>query len=85
MNSRDTTLVEFQGDELRSLLAHVGQGVSVPAGQPFHVSGLEVSRHGGHAFHVLKRKILSEARYQRMFTNHGSDLSYLPVTFGICW
>jgi opacity protein-like surface antigen len=32
-----------------------------------------------------RMKIFSEARYQRMFTTHGSDLSYLPVTFGVRW
>lgn len=26
-----------------------------------------------------------EARYSRMFTTHGPDLSFVPVTFGLCW
>jgi opacity protein-like surface antigen len=30
-------------------------------------------------------KIFGEARYQRMFTTHASDLTYLPVTFGLRW
>ncbi len=32
-----------------------------------------------------RAKIFAEGRYQRMFTNHGSDFSYLPVTFGVSW
>jgi hypothetical protein len=32
-----------------------------------------------------RMKIFSEARYQRMFTTRGSDLSYVPVTFGLRW
>jgi outer membrane protein with beta-barrel domain len=29
--------------------------------------------------------LFAEARYQRMFTNHGADFSYVPVTFGFRW
>lgn len=32
-----------------------------------------------------RAKLFAEARYQRMFTTHGNDLSYVPVTFGIRW
>src|SRR4051794_29826757 len=32
-----------------------------------------------------RTKVFAESRYQRMFTNHGADLSYLPVTFGFRW
>lgn len=30
-------------------------------------------------------KAFGEARYSRMFTTHGSDLEFVPVTFGIRW
>ena len=30
-------------------------------------------------------KVFSEARYSRMFTTHGDDLTLIPVTFGIRW
>jgi opacity protein-like surface antigen len=30
-------------------------------------------------------KVFGEARYARMFTTHGSDLTYVPVTFGVRW
>jgi opacity protein-like surface antigen len=30
-------------------------------------------------------KVFAEARYQRMFTTHGSDLTFVPVTFGLRW
>ena len=30
-------------------------------------------------------KIFSEARYSRMFTTNGSDLTFIPVTFGVRW
>ena len=30
-------------------------------------------------------KIFGEARYSRMFTTHGTDLTFIPVTFGIRW
>src|SRR5581483_2543796 len=32
-----------------------------------------------------KMKVFAEARWQNMFTTHGSDLNYIPVTFGIRW
>ena len=30
-------------------------------------------------------KAFGEARYSRMFTTHGADLSFVPVTFGLRW
>lgn len=30
-------------------------------------------------------KLFGEARYSRMFTNHGADLTFVPVTFGVRW
>jgi len=30
-------------------------------------------------------RIFSEARYQRMFTTNGDDITYVPVTFGLRW
>lgn len=30
-------------------------------------------------------KVFAEARYQNMFTTQGSDLGYIPVTFGLRW
>lgn len=30
-------------------------------------------------------KLFGEARYSRMFTNHGPDLRFVPVTFGVRW
>lgn len=32
-----------------------------------------------------RAKIFAEARYQRMFTNHGRDFSYVPVMVGLSW
>ena len=30
-------------------------------------------------------KLFTEARYHRMFTAHGEDFSFVPVTFGVRW
>jgi hypothetical protein len=30
-------------------------------------------------------RAFGEARYSRMFTTHGADLSFVPVTFGLRW
>jgi opacity protein-like surface antigen len=30
-------------------------------------------------------KAFGEARYSRMFTTHGTDLTFVPVTFGLRW
>lgn len=30
-------------------------------------------------------KVFGEARYSRMFTTHGNDLTFVPVTFGLRW
>jgi hypothetical protein len=30
-------------------------------------------------------KAFAEARYNQMFTTHGKDLTFVPVTFGIRW
>lgn len=30
-------------------------------------------------------KVFAEARYNEMFTTHGTNLSYVPVTFGLRW
>jgi opacity protein-like surface antigen len=35
--------------------------------------------------HWSSMKFFSEARYQRMFTTHGSDFTEVPVTFGVRW
>jgi opacity protein-like surface antigen len=42
---------------------------------------------GGLEVRLGKSKVTAfgEARYQRMFTNRGEDLSYVPVTFGVRW
>jgi outer membrane protein with beta-barrel domain len=32
-----------------------------------------------------RTRAFAEARYQRMFTTHGEDLTYVPVTFGLRW
>jgi hypothetical protein len=29
--------------------------------------------------------VFGEARYSRMFTTHGNDLTFVPVTFGLRW
>ncbi len=42
-------------------------------------AGLEIPLGGSHV------KLFGEARYSRMFTTHGSDLSFVPVTFGLRW
>jgi len=42
---------------------------------------------GGVEFRLGDRrtKVFSEARYERMFSTHGTDLTYVPVTFGLRW
>jgi opacity protein-like surface antigen len=30
-------------------------------------------------------KVFGEARYSRMFTTHGNDIAFVPVTFGLRW
>jgi hypothetical protein len=50
--ARATQSVEFQGDELGWLVAYVGQGVGVAAGEPLHVAGLENARHGALAYDI---------------------------------
>ena len=42
---------------------------------------------GGLEFRIGKRsaRLFAESRYERMFTNHGDDFSYVPVTFGFRW
>jgi len=32
-----------------------------------------------------RMKFFAEARYHRMFTTHGHDVTYVPVTFGLRW
>lgn len=32
-----------------------------------------------------RMKLFVEARYHRMFTNHGNDFTLVPVTFGLHW
>ena len=42
---------------------------------------------GGLDFRLGERrtKLFAEARYHRMFTTHGEDFTYVPVTFGLHW
>jgi opacity protein-like surface antigen len=42
---------------------------------------------GGFDFRLGERrtKLFAEARYHRMFTTHGEDFTYVPVTFGLHW
>ena len=42
---------------------------------------------GGFEFRLGDRrtKLFTEARYTRMFTTNGHDLTYVPVTFGLRW
>jgi len=44
---------------------------------------------GGAGFDIplgeSRTKLFAEARYHRMFTTHGRDLTYIPVTFGLRW
>ncbi|HZQ24373.1 MAG TPA: outer membrane beta-barrel protein [Terriglobales bacterium] len=42
-------------------------------------AGLEVS------LGDRRLKAFAEARYSKMFTTHGSDLEFVPVTFGLRW
>ena len=32
-----------------------------------------------------RMSLFTEARYHRMFTTHGRDITYIPVTFGLRW
>jgi hypothetical protein len=45
-------LVEFQGDELGWMVAYVGQGVGVAAGEPLHVAGFENAWHGALTYDI---------------------------------
>jgi opacity protein-like surface antigen len=42
---------------------------------------------GGFDFPLGERrlKLFTEARYSRMFTTHGTDFTFVPVTFGFHW
>jgi opacity protein-like surface antigen len=43
---------------------------------------------GGFDLPLLGRsrlKLFAEARYHRMFTTHGKDFTFVPVTFGVRW
>jgi hypothetical protein len=46
-----------------------------------------VSAGGGLEFHVGQSHLraFGEARYAWMFTTHGSNIEYVPVTFGLRW
>ena len=46
------SLREFEGYEFGWLVAGVGDGVGIVAGEPFGVAGLEVAGHGAHTFYV---------------------------------
>ena len=46
------TSVEFQGGELGWLVAYVGQGVGVAAGEPLHIAGLENAWHRALAYDI---------------------------------
>lgn len=41
--------------------------------------GIEVRLGGG------RLRVFGEARYENMFTTHGKDMTYVPVTFGVRW
>jgi hypothetical protein len=42
---------------------------------------------GGFEFSIGNRglKVFTEARYHQMFANHGPDMKFVPVTFGLRW
>lgn len=63
----------------------VVQGNQVVASFTTYKPGFNVG--GGLEFGLGQRglKIFAEARYNEMFTNHGTNLSFVPVTFGIRW
>src|ERR1700687_3844408 len=61
---RSTRSVEFERDELGLLLAGVGEGVGIAAGEPLHVSGLEMSRHRALAFDVAADFEISDRDHQ---------------------
>jgi len=46
-----------------------------------------VNAGGGIEFRLGESHVraFGEARYSRMFTTHGADLSFVPVTFGLRW
>lgn len=48
---------------------------------------LGVNGGAGLEFHIGDGpwRIFGEARYSRMFTTNGSDLTFIPVTFGLRW
>jgi hypothetical protein len=61
---RSTRSVEFEGDELGFLLACVGQGVGVAAGEPLYVAGFDVSGHGALAFDIAADVEIGECYHQ---------------------
>jgi len=52
--------VEFERNKFRFLLADVGEGVGVAAGEPFHIARLEMSGHGALAFDVAAHVEIGE-------------------------
>ena len=64
--------VSYGANQIVATFSTVKPGFNTGAGLEFRL-------------HDTRAKLFAEARYQRMFTTHGNDLSYVPVTFGIRW
>jgi len=64
--------VAYGANQIVASFSTVKPGFNTGAGLEFRI-------------HESSAKLFAEARYQRMFTTHGNDLSYVPVTFGIRW
>jgi hypothetical protein len=64
--------VSYAANQIVASFSRVKPGFNTGAGLEFRLLNTRAS-------------LFAEARYQRMFTTHGNDLSYVPVTFGIRW
>jgi hypothetical protein len=64
--------VSYGANQIVASFSTVKPGFNVGSGLEFRL-------------HDTRVKLFAETRYQRMFTTHGNDLSYVPVTFGIRW
>lgn len=64
--------VSYSANQIVASVSTMKPGFDTGAGVAFRLPNTRAS-------------LFAEARYQRMFTTHGNDLSYVPVTFGIRW
>lgn len=64
--------VAYGANQIVASFSTVKAGFNVGAGLEYRI-------------HDTRAHLFAEARYQRMFSSAGNDLTYVPVTFGIRW